>query len=242
MHSPLSLLTLLQLLHLTLAIPAPLPIPEPETSVINASATCTAIRIITARASTEAPGEGIIGALASAIELGTSQSVTRTSVSYPAVLAPYAPSVASGVAAMKADLIAAVEACPEQKIVLLGYSQGAECISDTLGGGGGGILGAKTPAIDYAKYGSHVKAAVLMGDPRYMTNQQSFHVGTCFQNGLFPRSSDQSLSLSGYSTILKSYCDFGDPFCCSGLDTLEHLTYVTKYNVLAASFVLGRIA
>ncbi|KAM0316350.1 hypothetical protein ACHAO8_003131 [Botrytis cinerea] len=100
--------------------------PLPDTSAVNATAACTDIRIITARASTELPGEGIIGALASAIQLGTSKSVTRTSVSYPAVLAPYAPSVASGVAAMKADIIAAVDACPSQKIVLLGYSQGGE--------------------------------------------------------------------------------------------------------------------
>ncbi|CAD6446060.1 ba98c03c-1469-414a-9876-16196effce01 [Sclerotinia trifoliorum] len=246
MYSPISLLTLLPLLPFTLAIPAalPIPIPSPEVSTINAmnsSTTCTDIHIITARASTEAPGEGIIGTLASAIELGTKQSVTRTSVSYPALLDPYPSSVASGVAAMKTDLIAAVEACPEQKIVLLGYSQGAECISDTLGGGGGGLLGTKTPAVDYAKYGSHVKAAIVMGDPRYMTNQQSFHVGTCFQNGLFPRSSDQSSSLASYSSILKSYCDFGDPFCCSGGDMLEHLTYVVKYNEMAVSFVLGMI-
>ncbi|TGO32068.1 hypothetical protein BHYA_0358g00050 [Botrytis hyacinthi] len=241
MHSPLALLSVLSIFSNSLihANPLPLPIPVPETSAVNSTAACTDIRIITARASTELPGEGIIGSLASAIQLATSKSVTRTSVSYPALLAPYAPSVASGVAAMKADIIAAVDACPSQKIVLLGYSQGAECISDTLGGAGGGILGTKTPAIDSA-YGSHVKAAVMMGDPRYMVNQQSFHVGTCFQNGLFPRSSDQSLT--AYSSIVKSYCDFGDPFCCSGLDTLAHLTYVTKYQSLALSFVLGKIA
>ncbi|ESZ90712.1 hypothetical protein SBOR_8906 [Sclerotinia borealis F-4128] len=169
MHSPLSLLTLIHLLPLTLtltltiAAPAPAPIshPEPATSAINTTAVCTDIKIITARASTELPGEGAIGALAAAIQFATSQSVTRTSVSYPALLLPYAPSVASGVAAMKADLIAAVEACPQQKIVLLGYSQGAECISDTLAGGGGGTLGAKTAAVDFAKYGSHVKAAIM---------------------------------------------------------------------------------
>lgn len=50
--------------------------------------------------------------------------MSRTAVDYPAELYPYAPSVASGVAAMTADLISAVEACPDQKIVLLGYSQG----------------------------------------------------------------------------------------------------------------------
>lgn len=37
----------------------------------------------------------------------------------------------------------------------------AECISDTLGGGGGGTLGTKTPAID-SSYGSHIKAAVMV--------------------------------------------------------------------------------
>jgi pimeloyl-ACP methyl ester carboxylesterase len=50
--------------------------------------------------------------------------VSRTSVVYPAVLLPYASSVASGVRAMAADIKAAVAACPQQKLVLLGYSQG----------------------------------------------------------------------------------------------------------------------
>jgi hypothetical protein len=90
------------------------------------SSGCAAVGIITARASTEAAGEGIIGALAASIQSSSTQTVSRTSVDYPAVLYPYAPSVASGVAAMTADLKAAVEACPDQKIVLLGYSQRGE--------------------------------------------------------------------------------------------------------------------
>ena len=88
------------------------------------SSGCAAVGIITARASTEAPGEGIIGTLAAGIQDASSLTVSRTSVDYPALLYPYAPSVASGVAAMTADLKAAVDACPDQKIVLLGYSQG----------------------------------------------------------------------------------------------------------------------
>lgn len=87
---------------------------------------CAAVGIITARASTEAPGEGVIGTLAAAIQASSTQTVSRTSVDYPAVLYPYALSVASGVAAMTADLKAAVAACPQQKIVLLGYSQGGK--------------------------------------------------------------------------------------------------------------------
>jgi acetylxylan esterase len=102
---------LLALLPLALAVPTTAP-----------SGSCAQVGIITARASTEAPGEGIIGTLAAAIQSSSTQTVSRTAVDYPAVLEPYAPSVASGVAAMTGDLEAAVKACPDQKIVLLGYS------------------------------------------------------------------------------------------------------------------------
>ena len=108
---------LLALLPLVLAVPTTPP-----------SGSCAQVGIITARASTEAPGEGIIGTLAAAIQSSSTQTVSRTAVDYPAVLEPYAPSVASGVAAMTADLEAAVKACPDQKTVLLGYSQGGKHI------------------------------------------------------------------------------------------------------------------
>lgn len=133
----------------------------------------------------------VIGALASAIQSSSTQTVSRTAVDYPATLYPYGTSVASGVAAMTADLKAAVAACPTQKIVLLGYSQGgesslflstsidkfcssstrvvaddiyvAECVGDTLGGGGGAALGtATTTGVDYASLGSHVAAAIMV--------------------------------------------------------------------------------
>ena len=161
---------LLALLPLALAVPTTAP-----------SGSCAQVGIITARASTEAPGEGIIGTLAAAIQSSSTQTVSRTAVDYPAVLEPYAPSVASGVAAMTADLEAAVKACPDQKIVLLGYSQGgkhfcfklvgcqstnwhaAQCVGDTLGGGGGGALDdAETPPVDFAAYGSHVVAGIMV--------------------------------------------------------------------------------
>jgi acetylxylan esterase len=87
------------------------------------SGSCAAVGIITARASTEAPGEGIVGALAAAIQSSSKQTVSRTAVVYLALLEPYAPSVASGVAAMTVDLKAAVAACRNRK----------SCCWDTLG-------------------------------------------------------------------------------------------------------------
>jgi acetylxylan esterase len=122
---------------------------------------CTSVGIITARASTEASGEGIIGSLAQLIQQRSSQTVSRASVDYPALLFPYASSSAAGVAALKKQLTAAVQKCPDQKIVLLGYSQGAHVLGDVLGGGGGGALGAKTPAIgsEYSSRGTTLDVA-----------------------------------------------------------------------------------
>src|SRR5215831_10059584 len=54
---------------------------------------CAAVAIITARASTERAGEGIIGAVASGVQSASAQTVSRASVSYPATLQNYASSV-----------------------------------------------------------------------------------------------------------------------------------------------------
>jgi hypothetical protein len=50
-----------------------------------------------------------------------------------------------------------------------------------------------------------------MGDPRFVTSESAFHVGTCTQNGLFPRPSDESLTQ--YASTLQSYCDAGKFVC-----------------------------
>src|SRR5215831_278682 len=129
---------------------------------------CAQVLIITARASTESPGEGTTASLVSAIVNASRQTVARASVSYPATLSNYASSSAQGVSALKSQLTAAVQNCPSQKIVLAGYSQGAHVILDVLGGGGGGSLGATTDPIA-ASIASHVVAAVSFGDPRHVT-------------------------------------------------------------------------
>jgi hypothetical protein len=49
-----------------------------------------------------------------------------------------------------------------------------------------------------------------MGDPRFITSETAFHVGTCNQDGLFPRLSNQLLTT--YDSILQSYCDLGEHF------------------------------
>jgi hypothetical protein len=98
----------------------------PLVAMAALSSGCADVLIITARASLDFPGEGIIGSLAASIQLNSNQTVSRIAVDYPAALYPYTLSVASGVSAMIANLQAAVDACSDQKIVLLGYSEGGK--------------------------------------------------------------------------------------------------------------------
>ncbi|HET9619855.1 MAG TPA: cutinase family protein [Kofleriaceae bacterium] len=210
-----------------------------DSTAEQAATTCAAVHIITARASTEAPGEGITGALVTQIINQSHQTITRDSVDYPATLTNYAQSSATGVAALKQLLTAQVQACPDQKIVLAGYSQGAHVILDVLGGGGGGTLGATTAPIA-ASIASHVVAAISFGDPRHVVNQ-SFDLGTSRRNGLFPRTAGQLQALAGFASKINAYCDANDEFCDSGLSLNVHLTYLDRYQNAAAQFVLGKI-
>jgi len=80
------------------------------------------VHMIVARASTEAPGEGIIGAVATQVQQAVLGSDSEA-VDYPATLTDYLNSEASGVAAMKQLVQSYVARCPNSKIALLGYSQ-----------------------------------------------------------------------------------------------------------------------
>jgi acetylxylan esterase len=84
---------------------------------------CAAVHIIAARASTEAPGPGIIGALVTQVQNSSKQTVSTVAVDYPATLTNYASSSAEGTSATMTLLNNQVKACPSQKIVLVGYSQ-----------------------------------------------------------------------------------------------------------------------
>ena len=85
-------------------------------------ATCAPIHIIAARASTEAPGPGAIGSLATLIQ-NAHAGTDLESVDYPATLDNYDSSSAQGTAALTSQLTKYTAACPDAKVVLLGYSQ-----------------------------------------------------------------------------------------------------------------------
>lgn len=84
--------------------------------------TGSGVGMIVARASTEDPGTGIIGAVADDVASQIPGS-TITSVDYPATLQNYQSSEAQGVAAMTQLVQNFTTSCPGAKMVLMGYSQ-----------------------------------------------------------------------------------------------------------------------
>src|ERR1700759_714639 len=199
---------------------------------------CAAVNIITARASTESPGEGTPGSRVPQTVNSSTQTVSREAVSYPATLTNYTSSESQGVTNAEQELTTAVRNCPSQKQVLLGYSQGAEVVMDVIAGNsetGGSVQPVST------SISSHVVAIADFGDPGHVVGQP-WDLGTATLNGLFPRSSAQRQLLSTFgSSKIDAWCDSGDPYCASGLNLTVHLTYLNRYQNAAASFVLGKI-
>jgi hypothetical protein len=211
----------------------------PALAVASSNSPCATVDEIVARASTEPEGTGKIGALAEEVQKAVKAPVAIRAVKYPAQLFPYEPSVTAGDKAIKAELEEEVAKCPGQKILMLGYSQGAQIVGDALGGGGGnqGDGPATPPAASSAT--EKVVGVIQYGDPRRIPGF-SFDVGSDpGAEGIFPRLKTQLLT--AFAADIQSYCDTGDPFCAKGNNLGAHLDYVEKYDKTAASFLVGRL-
>ncbi|KKZ62782.1 hypothetical protein EMCG_02893 [[Emmonsia] crescens] len=204
-----------------------LPIPAPQEQPATATALCPAITIISARGTTEDPGEGRLTTIASDLASGH-ENRERIPLDYPADLFPYSVSLFKGIKALNGLLNTSVTSCPEAKIVLLGYSQGAHVIGNTLCGGAFAEQG-----IDL-RIGDKVTAIIFMADPRHVPGK-SFNVGSSTRSGLFPR--PDSEGCDHYASRMKSYCDSGDPVCDSGFVQDVHRAVVEKYRADAVAFV-----
>lgn len=53
------------------------------------------------------------------------------------------------------------------------------------------------------------------------------------------RSGASLKKLNTYASLIRSYCDLGDPFCASGNDFPVHTKYVEKYGANAVDFIVG---
>ncbi|RAL66664.1 hypothetical protein DID88_006349 [Monilinia fructigena] len=214
-------------------------------SEIDARATCPDIHVFGARETTAPAGYGTAGVVVNLI-LNAHPGATSEAIVYPACGGQsscggvsYANSVIQGVAAVAAAVNSFNTQCPSTKLVLVGYSQGGQIMDDAFCGGGDtneGLTDTRIPI--QASAVNMIKAAIFMGNPRYIYGF-SYEVGTCRAQGFAPRPSGFSCP-SG--SKIKSYCDAADPYCCNGSDANTHQGYGTEYGQQALAFVNAQLA
>jgi len=255
-------LTPLPLLLLSTALAAP--------DLSPRQSTCPPIHVFGARETTAPAGYGTASGVVTLI-LNANAGATAEAISYPACGgqascggASYAQSALAGTAAVAAAVNAFNARCPTTKLVLVGYSQGGQIMDNALCGGDDANIGLTNTAVPISAAAvSMVRAAIFMGDPRYIPGL-SYNVGTCQASGvsplppsplpppllllLFPLTQRAQFAPrpAGFqcpsAAKIQSYCDAADPYCCTGSDAATHQGYATKYGQRALAFVNGRLA
>ncbi|KAK5175494.1 uncharacterized protein LTR77_000633 [Saxophila tyrrhenica] len=189
--------------------------------------TCPSIHIFGARETTASPGYGSAGQLVDNI-ISSNPGATSEAIDYPASgdNPSYAESRQTGVSAVNSQVAAFAEQCPDTKLVLVGYSQGAEIFDLALCEG--------TSISQY-----NIVAAIMFGAPTFNAGA-SFDVGTCSAGGF--DSSLAGTTCGSFESSIQSYCDSADPYCCTGSDANVHNGYEAEYGADALSFVNSKLA
>lgn len=157
---------------------------------------------------------------------------------YPAASSDYCNAVSTGSNNGKQQIEAYYAKCPDSKLVLSGYSQGANIIGDILTSGNC----ESSTGLDSASGAScNIAAALLFGDPLHQPNKPYNYLdGNAGQGTGGPRSEASNQILDGYTPRLRSYCAKDDLVCApgQGADTVDaHTNYFDVYSQDAASWV-----
>lgn len=196
--------------------------PEP---VVDAQE-CTPVLVVTARGTGEPTKGQLLSPVARAITKERPDDVTTVDLDYPADT-DVKEGGTRGVRVLIDTLNVQADACPEQRTVLLGYSQGAMVIGDALVAPAERMIGATVGALT-AEARDRVLAVVLYGDPRF-EGDEPFNVGTFDPslNGIMPRAEG---ALDAFADRISDFCVAGDVVCQTTLDVSEdeHVAYYTN--------------
>lgn len=182
-----------------------------------AAGPCPDVEIVFARGTTEPPGVGGVGqAFVDSLrsQLG-GRSVAVSAVDYPATR-DFVRSTTAGANDASARIQSIAANCPNTRIVLGGYSQGA------------GVIDLSTTALP-PEVADHVAAAALFGGPK-----------SAFADSLSPGPLPTiGLPYAGKTIDL---CVPNDPICSNGTDMRAHVAYVETGMVhQAATFAASRV-
>jgi cutinase len=179
---------------------------------------CPNAEVVFARGTGEPPGVGGTGQafIDSLTAQASGRSVDVYPVNYPAT-DDYINSAKAGAADAGAHIQNVVASCPNTKLVLGGYSQGAAVMDLTTNN-------MPTPV------GGHVAAVALFGNPS-TSSGYSTRLGA-----------DQIPPINAaYQPKTDAICLPNDIVCSDGGSMLAHLSYVPDATNQAATFVAGRL-
>ncbi|KAI0828776.1 carbohydrate esterase family 5 protein [Hypoxylon sp. FL0890] len=212
--------------------------------------TCTDVHIFLSRGNNE-PYPGRQGKLVQAICSGLASCDYEDIVFDNALTTEYCGAVEAGREAGIEQITAYNKRCPDTKLVVSGYSQGAQVVGDILGGGGGVFFqGCTTPTVTGLDPNSapanKIAAALLFGNTRHTANQSYNTLAGASINGLFPRSGQQLAGLDNFAGVLRDWCQGDDPVCASGdgkrtYNVQDHLNYFDLYSGAAGEWVKSKL-
>ena len=199
------------------------PASRADETVLTAGSTtpCPDVQVVFARGTGEPPGAGRVGdAFADSLRsLVNGKSVAVYAVQYPASY-DFLRAI-DGVNDASAFIENTAQACPQTKMVLGGFSQGAAVV-DVLAATGRPILGFTSPLPD--TIADHIAAVVAFGNP-------SNRIGEPL-TALSPLYGSKAIDL----------CNGADPVCSDGDDVPPHSLYAEAGIVdQAAQFAIGRL-
>ncbi|WP_405875277.1 cutinase family protein [Streptomyces sp. NBC_00005] len=186
------------------------------------AATCSDIDVVAARGTFEPGTLGVIvgDPVYSALQKKlTGKNLSSYAVDYPADLS--LTSAAQGNADLVNHVNAQAAACPNQRFILVGYSQGANVVDNSIGiSSDGAVVGSPIVATIPAALEPRVAAVLLFGNPIRALGK----------------------SVTGtYQSRTIDYCAKGDPVCENGGDdVLAHLGYTADADA-AAAFAAGKV-
>lgn len=218
----------------TLAAPV---LPAASAGPSNGSTGCAAVHIISVRGTLEPQsGSLLLTPLAQQIARETGRGTTATELEYPASMA--SDSSVLGVENLTAAVNTAAAECPEQRLVLLGYSQGARVVGNTLR--------ARTALTDQAA--ARIAAIAVFGSPLF-NGADPFDRGS-FDPALSGTAALPVGALGEFTDRVRSYCAAADRVCQGGDPAIGfanalspgHFAYfVNDYRSQAAAFVQERL-
>ncbi|KAH8197455.1 hypothetical protein TruAng_008386 [Truncatella angustata] len=223
--------------------------PGHQQSVLDNDNCPTGVHIVGVRGTLEKPGFGALQEIVDDLlkELPGSDSFP---IDYPASgivvdpetnetqyrFAQYSASKNEGYNALALEIKEFANKCPETGIVLMGYSQGAHVVGDSLCGVRPGLFWPHFPIP--SEYLESVRAIIQLGDPTN-TRNLAWHAGNSTKGGIFPRQT--FAQCKHFGDIWRSYCDKDDFFCDRGNSITVHMGYVERYKEDIVDFIVKKV-